>query len=126
MTASPAPGPRSTSAARPAMARAPLTSPGRAPSEAGGPLAKTTTQRRASSFASTNGAISYGERSEDRERHPQLPPGAAAQGGRDMRALPCASRRVLGGLGSRAVAFGHASGLAPRARALLRRRSNGG
>src|SRR5215467_10934612 len=32
-------------------------SPGRARSRAGGPSAKTTTQRRASSFASTNGAI---------------------------------------------------------------------
>ena len=58
--ASPPPGPRSASAARPATARARGTSPGRASVKAGGPSAKPKTQPWACWFASTSGGIVSG------------------------------------------------------------------
>ena len=77
-------------------------------------------------LASTSATASLGcpirepaSRSGDRSRHP-------AQGGRDLRALSRAARRIFGGLGSRPMALGHTRRLADCARALLCRRADAG
>ena len=64
------------------------------------------------------------DRSADRQCRAQLHAGDAAQGGRDLRPVPRAPRRILRGLGSRPIAVRHACGLAARPRALSRRRAD--
>ena len=70
---------------------------------AGGRSARAKTRKWDCSCGSTSGAASPGPiDAEDRQCRAQLHAGVAAQGGRDLRAVPRAPRRVLRGLGPRA------------------------